>query len=153
MNKTVVIIIAMSVLILGAMGGGFFLMWSKMSSLEAAHTGAEIEEEAGEAEAAGIGALFPLDTFIVNLADEGGKRYLRVSMNLELKSTEMTEEFNKRLPQIRDVILMVLPTKRFEDVRTVEGKTALRGEIMSRLNELLKGNRVSNIYFTEFVIQ
>ncbi len=155
MNKTLlVVLIVVSVVVLGAVGGGFFMMWSKISNLQAATDEAEVaEEEEGEQNEASLGTLFPLETFIVNLADDGGKRYLRVTMNLELAAAEMEEEFARRLPQIRDVVLMVLPSKRFEDVRTVDGKMALREEIIDRLNQLLKTQSVHNIYFTEFVIQ
>ena len=48
---------------------------------------------------------------------------------------------------------MILPTKRFDDIRTVEGKTSLRNEILAKLNSLLGLEGVANIYFTEFVIQ
>ncbi len=155
MNKTLlVVLIVVSVVVLGAVGGGFFMMWSKISNLQAAADEAEVaEEEEGVEEEASLGTLFPLETFIVNLADDGGKRYLRVTMNLELAAVEMEEEFSRRLPQIRDVVLMVLPSKRFEDVRTVDGKMALREEIIDRLNQLLRTQSVHNIYFTEFVIQ
>ncbi len=154
MNKTVLIIAAVVlVLIFGATGGGFYMMWSKLSSLETAQAGEEEEAEVEEAETPAIGVIFPLETFIVNLADDGGKRYLRVTMNLELKVADMEAEFNQRLPQIRDVILTVLPNKKFEDIRTVDGKLGLRNEIISRLNQILKEESVSNIYFTEFVVQ
>lgn len=153
MNKTVLIVMAVVlVLIVGAMGGGFYMMWSKLSTLESTQVGEE-EAEIEDVETETIGAIFPLDTFIVNLADDSGKRYLRVTMNLEIKAAEMEAELNKRLPQIRDVILTVLPTKRFEDIQTVDGKLGLRNEIISRLNQLLSEESVSNIYFTEFVVQ
>ena len=35
----------------------------------------------------------------------------------------------------------------------MNGKTVLRQEIMSRLNDLLKKEVINNIYFTEFVVQ
>lgn len=97
--------------------------------------------------------MFPLDTFVVNLADSGGKRYLRATLQLELVPEQVAETFEQRLPQIRDVILTILPTKTFEDIRTVAGKAALREEILQRLNTLLNVEGVANIYFTEFVIQ
>lgn len=154
MNKTVlIIVIVVSVLLVGAVGGGFFLMWSKLSSLETAQVEAEEAEAAEVEEAETIGTIFPLETFIVNLADDNGKRYLRVTMNLELAAIELEEELNQRLPQIRDIILMILPTKRFEEIRSVDGKLSLRSELMTRLNALLNQEGVKNIYFTEFVVQ
>ena len=154
-NKIILIaVIAVAVLFAGAVGGGFYMMWNKLADLDAL---VRPEEEAVEEEAEeGLlvtGTMFPLDTFIVNLADEKSKRYLRVTMQIELKEGEPVEILEQRLVQVRDIILMILPTKRFQEIRSVDGKTILRQEIMTRLNDLLKKEVINNIYFTEFVVQ
>lgn len=153
MSKTLIIIIAAVLLfVMALMGGGFFIMWTKMSALSAPAPEAEeavVEEEEPEE----IGPLYSLGTLIVNLADEGGKRYLRVSIELELESTEMTEEVEKRLPQVRDSILMILPTKTFSDINTTPGKIAVRDELLAAMNEIVKTGKINNLYFTEFVVQ
>ncbi len=100
-----------------------------------------------------MGPIYSLDTFIVNLADDGRSRYLRVTMDLELVSASEESTLDDRLPQVRDSILMILPSKRFEDIASMEGKTALRNEIITKLNGMLNKNVVSNIFFTEFVVQ
>ncbi len=74
-------------------------------------------------------------------------------MELELDNDDLTKEMEKRLPQIRDCILMILPTRTYQDIQTVEGKIALRSEIVAKLNALLKKEAITNIYFTEFVTQ
>lgn len=155
MNKTLlIVVIVVAVLLVGAVGGGFFMMWNKLAELDAlVRPEEDVVEEADEGGLATIGALFPLETFIVNLADPKGKRYLRVTMQIELKEGEPVEILQQRLVQVRDIILMILPTKRFQEIRSVDGKTMLRQEIMTRLNDLLKKEMVNNIYFTEFVIQ
>ena len=48
---------------------------------------------------------------------------------------------------------MILPTKEFEDINSVEGKIALRDEIITKLNSFSKDAIITNIYFVEFVIQ
>ena len=76
-------------------------------------------EEAAKEQEVAMGPIYKLDTLIVNLADQGGKRYLRITMDLELKpaenidAKEVIDEMDKRLPQIRDTILMILPTKQY----------------------------------------
>ena len=100
-----------------------------------------------------LGPIFPLDTFIVNLADKGGKRYLRITLDLELDSEELESEVAKRLPQVRDSILTILPTKRFEDISSAKGKIALRDQMLERINGLLARGQITNIYFKEFVVQ
>jgi len=100
-----------------------------------------------------IRSVYSLNTFIVNLADKGGRRFLRITMDLELKDESFAEEIDKRLSQTRDSILMILPTKRFEDINSIEGKIALRDEIIIKLNSFFKNVIITNIYFVEFVIQ
>jgi len=100
-----------------------------------------------------IGPLYTLDTMIVNLSDHGGKRYLRVTMALELSDTESIATIESRLPQIRDAVLMILPTKTYDDVSTTDGKIALRNQVMEKINALMTKGHVNNIYFTEFVVQ
>jgi flagellar FliL protein len=96
---------------------------------------------------------------IVNLADHGGKRYLRVTMEMELKVEEgvdpfdLKEEIDNRLPQLRDTILMILPSKQYADISSTAGKIALRDEIIAKLNSYLKKGQIATIYFTEFVVQ
>jgi flagellar protein FliL len=162
-NKVLIIIIAVFVLMIGIMGGGFFILWKQMSNTVAqvqqqSDEKAEPEKPPAEQEVS-MGPIYKLDTMIVNLADQGGKRYLRITMDLELKPAENVDpkdtidEVDKRLPQIRDTILMILPTKQYADIATTSGKIALRDEIMAKLNTILKKGQISNIYFTEFVVQ
>lgn len=154
MNKTlVIVIIAVAVLFIGGVGGGFYMIWNKLADLDARIQSEEVTDEEDEGQASTMGALFPLDTFIVNLADDKNKRYLKVTMQIELKEGEPLELLEKRLVQVRDIILMILPTKRFQEIRSADGKTLLRQEIMARLNDLIKKEAINNIYFTEFVVQ
>ena len=163
-KKVIIIIIAVFVLLMGMMGAGFFLLWSQMSATVAqvqkqnGTTETSEEEQADEKEDK-MGPIYRLDTLIVNLADHGGKRYLRVTMEFELKpneevdNSEVVEEIEKRLPQLRDTILMVLPTKQYADISTTSGKIALRDEVMAKLNPFLKKGQIAQLYFTEFVVQ
>ncbi len=153
-SKMLIIILAVVVLLMGIMGAGFFLMWNKMSAAVAqVQTAAEPAEEEKTVEEDTFGPLFKLDTMIVNLADKGGKRYLRVTMELELSSPETVAEIEKRMAMIRDGILMILPSKTYAEISTTEGKIALRNQIMAKINEMLSTGSVKNIYFTEFVVQ
>ena len=156
-NKIMIIIIGVMVLMIGMMGAGFFILWQKMSQ-----TVAHVETVAGVAKPEDkkvedakpvIMPVYKLETMIVNLADKGGKRYLRVTMELELSGNDLSKEIQQRLPQVRDSILMILPTKEYAQISTSEGKTELRDEIITKLNEFLRSGTINTIYFTEFVVQ
>ena len=134
------------------LAAGFFMMWNKLSDLNLQANMAATSGN-GKAQAAALGPLYSLDTFIVNLADVGRNRYLRVTMDLELAASADAGALSERLPQVRDSILMILPTKQFDEIASMEGKIALRHEIIAKLNSLFARTVVTNIFFTEFVVQ
>ncbi len=151
-NKLIFIAVAILLVVTVGLAGGFFMMWSKLTSINTQASG-DANTDPGLNQADAPGALFPLETFIVNLADEERSRYLRVTMDLELVAPTDAEKLNQRLSQIRDGILMILPSKRFDDIASIDGKTALRDEIINNLNGLFPSKVVANIFFTEFVVQ
>lgn len=155
-KKVIIIVAAVSVLLIGAMGAGFFVIWSKVSNMAAAPPTAQAGDEPVAEEAdikTTIGPIYSLESFVVNLNEDDGKRYLRVTMDLELSTEALSEEVTRRLPQVRNAMLMILPSKKYSEVSTIEGKNQLRDEIVVALNAFLQSGRVSNLYFTEFVVQ
>ena len=153
-NKMLLILIGVLFLLVLGMGGGMFMVWNKLAVISAQAGGSESDKNAEKAKAEQATKVVSLDTFIVNLADPGGNRYLRVTMDLEVVGGKPAEdEMAKRVPQLRDAILMILPSKRYADINTTEGKTAMRDELMGAINSLLAAAKVNRIYFKEFVIQ
>ncbi|MBL7202888.1 MAG: flagellar basal body-associated FliL family protein [Desulfobacteraceae bacterium] len=147
-------ILAISFLIVAmGVGAGLFVFWDKVSGTvpETVESTEEVAEKKDVKVT--IKSLLSLDTFVVNLADPGGRRYLRITMTLELKDKDFDAEAKKNVPQMRDRILLILPAKNFKDIRTASGKESLRKEIIAQLNPLLDKNEITNLYFQEFVIQ
>ncbi len=142
-----IIIAAAAVVVLG--GGGFGAWWFLLSGPPPAAK----DQAKGPNPAAMAGPIVPLTSFVVNLADPGGRRYLKVTLELELDKKETEQELKTRLPEIRDQIILALSSKTFQQVQGVAGKTVLREELTARLNSILKGGKVKNSFFTEFVVQ
>ena len=152
-NKMVIILVAVLTVCLVGFGAMFFLMWSKINQLSA-KTGVTEEQKVDEkAVVKKMGPIFALETFIVNLDDPKLRKYLRVTMDLELVDDKSLPILEGRLPQIRDAILSILPSKRYEEITTVEGKNALRSELLTTANGFFNQEVIINIYFKEFVIQ
>ncbi len=113
-----------------------------------------VAAEGGEgSESRHIGKIIPLDSFVVNISDRERDRYLKLKTELELSMPELSDELDQRMPQIRDLIISLLGSKSFEEVRTIEGKNFLREEILLRINSLLVSGKVKRVFFTEFVVQ
>jgi len=153
-----IIIVFLLLIILGVLGGVAYMLFLKPKPEETEQM-AETKKKAAapkkeKKEGEGIGALYPMENFIVNMADSGGTRYLRVTLQLELDETKkFAEALDMRKPQLRDAILTVLASKRYEEVSSAQGKLILKQELIRRLNSLITEGTIMNIYFTEFVAQ
>lgn len=99
--------------------------------------------------------IFPLESFIVNLTDSAGsgKRYLKATIELETGSEEEKKKLESYKAQMKDTILTLLSSRSFEEIKTVEGKLDLKQAVLFQINQILGGNIVQRIYFTEFVVQ
>ena len=100
-----------------------------------------------------VGKMYPLDSFIVNIGDRDRDRYLKLKAELELSTEAVAQELEQRLPQIRDLIISLLGSKSFDEIRSIEGKDLLREEVLQRINALLMTGKARSVFFTEFVVQ
>lgn len=105
----------------------------------------------GGGKAAPAQSMVTIPTFVVNLSDPSGRRYLKLTMDLEVKGPP--EPVQGAMSKIRDALLMLLSSKSVEDLAGVEGKITLRKEVADRINQVLGKPVVMRVYFTDFVIQ
>ncbi len=144
-KKRILIVGLALVVLLGA--GSFFFLFPRLKGGKAATA----PQKASAVEKPGH--LYPLEPFLVNLADAEASRYLKIRMELEGSETKPDEEYEKKLPQIRDALLSVLSSKTYQEVLDSEGKRKLKDEVLSKVNPLLTHFKFKKVYFTEFVVQ
>lgn len=114
----------------------------------------EAQEAEHKEEKQFIGKVIPLETFIVNLAGSKGRKVAKVMMELELKDNKdknVADEIDKRKAQVRDIIIIILSSKRYEEVSTKEGIENLKNEIKDTINSFLTNGKIVNVFFTEFI--
>jgi flagellar FliL protein len=174
MKKKPIILAAAGVLALLLAGGGFFAFRAfsggkseeKVGEKAEGHGENEKHAEKKDAHGAakeghgpqppapsGMGPVFAMEPFTVNLADQGRPRYLKLVLQAELEATGSVDELEGVRPKVRDSILMLLSAKTASDVTSVEGKETLRNEIIRRLNSFCTKGKVAEVYFTDFVVQ
>ena len=146
--------IIVGLLVLG--GGGYYAYVNFFQEKPVEEKPAEGEEGEGEGEVKEeikLGVMFSMDPFVVNLAGSEGKRFLKVTVSLELSTPEVNLELDENIQKITDSILVLLSSKAFEDVYSVQGKFKLKDEITTRVNRFLVVGHIKDAYFTEFIIQ
>jgi len=151
-KKSPLKMIIILMMVLGLLGGGGYYVYMKYFQSGQSSEAAGVEEKVEEAPP-DLGVMFSLDPFIVNLAGSQGKRFLKVTVSLELSAPEVHAEVKENIQKIMDSILVLLSSKTFEDVYSVQGKFKLKDEITTRVNRFLILGHIKEAYFTEFIIQ
>lgn len=124
------------------------------AAIEEGEHGGEEAAEGGEHGEPGEkpGGLLALEPFIANLADDGGRRYLKATFQIDFGSA-VPPSMPAHLPQVRDLLLTLFTSKTYDEIRTPDGKQQLREEIISRVNQVLDRDLAKAVYFTEFIVQ
>lgn len=154
-TMTILIIVFALITVIGGAGAGYFFLFR---GKETAAEPAKAEAPAAAAPASGehgkmIGTVVRLDPFIVNLNEVDASRYLKVAIEVEVTGEETVKELEKRNPQIRDLTVGVLSSKSFADIQGADGKFRLKEELMFSLNKVLVSGQITQIFFTQFVVQ
>ncbi len=148
-KKLIIIIAAVVVLLIGAGIGAFLFMNSdNEETLTPEEEQAQLERQAKE-----VGPMVNLESFIVNILDDGEVRYLKAAITLEVDTPEAAAELTQRMPQIKDATLLLIGNKTFAELSDLQGRLQLRAELLNRINGLLLTGKVKRIYFTDFVVQ
>jgi len=95
-----------------------------------------------------------LDTFTVNLADMGFRRYLRADITVECYDVDTVKEIEQKKYKIRDKIITVLNQKKASDFESNEKFERVRMELFEAVNSILSPpNQIKALYFENFIIQ
>jgi flagellar FliL protein len=139
-SKMKLIVIGLVAVALG--GGGVYAMRRPASA-----PAAEVSTSRG---------LVAFDPFVVNLADPGGSRFIRVTLSLVVNDEKVASKISDTpvsLKEARSAILELLSEQNSAGLVTPEGKQALKKAIIERVSKIFSDAKVTDVYFSEFVVQ
>lgn len=157
-GKQSLLLIGLAVVNMIAVGGVGYMLYSSRAKEAKENTIEQVVE--GEAQAQHEDAIkegmtkapvVPLETFIVNLAGSKGRRILRVDLELEVSDSKVVAEIEQRKAQIRDIIIIMLSGRTYDQISGKEGKNELRDDVKATLNAFLTKGKVSNVFFTNLL--
>lgn len=151
-SSKLVLIIVTAIVIFALISGAVFVGYTvatKQAGKNNSDTSDTSESNVVEKE-----ATLDLKEFLVSLSDEGKAKYVKVNIFLgsDEKNKKLQKELTSKVPQIRDCINNFLRTKKSTDF-TIEGEVILKEEIIVKVNELLKNGKITNVYFTDLIVQ
>lgn len=162
------------------LAANYFIQDSMFKKIAPATTSEETEEGAAGEEAAPEerGVIVDLGDFTMNLSDADSRRYLKVSVALELTkkpeddapakkagghgghgegaaaASPLEEEMAQFKPAIRDAIISALSSKTSSELSTTAGKELAKDEIIDSVDSIFGGEReVIRVSFGQFIMQ
>ena len=145
-KKTVLTALAVT-LTLGCLGGLWFFAYDFFKP------GAAAEEKEKPPVKVKKETTVEMEPFVVNLAGAQPQRYLRASLSLVLNNGHDKQGVKQSTSRLRHELIMLLSSKTAESLLAAEGKSALREEIVERINAAAGAELVYEVYFREFLIQ
>jgi flagellar protein FliL len=120
-NKLVVLLATLVLLLLAAGGAAawYFLVY----------TPAQGDVPARASNTALRPVFSTLEPFTVNLLDERGERFAQIGLTLEVRDSRVDNLIKDRLPAVRNSVLLLISSKRIEELLTPEGKARLADEV------------------------
>jgi len=97
---------------------------------------------------------YRMDPFIVNLATLTGQRQLVLNLDIQLEGRYDSAYIERQNPKVRDRLIDLLSSKRYEEIGSISGKHELQKQIHHLIHTIL-GNEllsVSKVTFTNFVV-
>lgn len=152
--QIIIIILLVLILVFGLAFGGYFLFIKKDSDTASENT---INSKAQNSAASEVSPYtYSLDEFLVNLADEGGRRFFKVKLYIGYTARDekkIAKELEDKKPILRDAINSVLRSKKSTDITSQKSVDDLKKEIINRINPYFQYGTVNNIYFYDILVQ
>lgn len=144
-----IIILVLLILILAGGGAGGYFLWTKMKapSTTATSTTQTVTKPAEDAN-------YPTEEYLINLADENSNRYLKIKLvfTYDKKNKKLATEITDSTHIISDAIISYFKDKKAAEF-TSKGDEDMKKALVKRVNADLTKGTLSNVYFTELLVQ
>jgi flagellar basal body-associated protein FliL len=105
-----------------------------------------------------LGPTFTMPDRVVNLADPGANRYLKVTIVLAFSpqldsQSDVNTKVNARMTVLQDILTTLLSSETTAQLATSDGKNALKQAIIAQFSKVLDDLHLVDVYFPDFVMQ
>jgi flagellar FliL protein len=92
--------------------------------------------------------IMELEPIVINLSDG---HYIRIAIALGYTGEE--SELKSKLPAINDILITTVGAMSSKELISPEGKELLKENLLLKINSVLSGVQVRNIFYREFIVQ
>lgn len=161
-KKKLTLILVACVALAAAAGGGWYVWQQRAGNASAQHAKTDPKPQPKKQ------LYIALEPFTVNLQDTHGERFAQIGITLQVEDPSIEVELKERLPTVRNQILILISSKRIDELLTPEGKQALAQEIRVMTGRALglanaapgahakaaeSESPIKDVLFSQFIVQ
>jgi flagellar FliL protein len=100
-----------------------------------------------------LGYTFDLPEITTNLAPGAGKKtWIKLSVTVQMESSKDQATLDKKLPIVKDGIIVFLREVRAADLSSSGGSMMLKSELIKRINKILYPVQVKDVLLRELIL-
>ncbi len=151
--------ISVGIIVLGAMTVGvFFLITDVIGPTLGPPLPEQVSGTAADEEVAPPveppGEQYMVEDLVINPAGTRGKRFLRLGVALETRDgPEVLTEMQTRSAQMRDLLIQRFSARTIDELSDPTVREEIRLQCIDEINANLTSGTISNLYFTDYVLQ
>jgi len=156
-KKWIILGAVIGLLLVGAGAGMYFMGMLPFGNGESSEDVAAGEEEVDEKSNTREAHFHQFEPLLVNFPRGSGARLMQIEFSVLAYDDSAIEVLQKHAPMIRNNLLLLLGRYKPQDLKTVQGKQALREAILSEIQQVMdlqaNGEQVEALFFTKFLME
>jgi flagellar FliL protein len=119
-----------------------------------AHDGDHGKDGGGKKRGGGHGgAKFEVKDLILNPSDTGSTRYVKISIVFETSDPKLVHELEGMDYRVRDLLISLIGRRTAGELSNADVREELRAQILDELNASIADGGLTEMFFTDFIIQ
>lgn len=141
--KMLALIVVLVIIITGVASFTFFTYFSVSNDEKEEKEVQSIED---------IRPTYEAGSYTVNISNNNRINFIRATIVFELEKSDLAKELDKRTSQIRDRVISTLRSQN-QEILEEPGSNTIKRIVKEKINELLISGEITNVWFTELVVQ
>ena len=99
------------------------------------------------------GPILKLENFVIQLKTVDQDRYVRLAFDVEVGTEEDKNAIVDHMSSIRDLVIAFFADRTLDELRGSEAMERTKATLIKKIDDLVPGRRIKNLFITDFIIQ
>ena len=99
------------------------------------------------------GPILKLENFVIQLKTVDQDRYVRLAFDVEVGTEEDKNAITAHMSHIRDLVIAFFADRTLDELRGSEAMERTKAMLIKKIDEIVPGQRIKNLFITDFIVQ